>query len=320
MTKNKTYQIKHILVDFDDHKITSNGVELSIDYKAIEVLQLLVMHAGETVHTEDFMDSIWHDKPSSPEVIPAAIARLRKMFKKAGIGDDLIVTVHKVGYRYEPINAEQEITKVSPKYSHPLFKVAFLILTLGGLFLSMGLNIKYYMSNLDEDKLAQIEAAKIQQESLSKTTQIYILRHTEKADETAEDPSLSAAGIERAKYWKKVLQHTDFDQVFTTEFKRNIQTAELISAESSVKPELYYPMSFDVLKFLNLIKGQKVLIIGHSNTIPDMVNRLIDETRYPPMSHENYNILYTITINENGDTSSSMLHIEKPQSMSAPVE
>ena len=312
MSNDKTHQIKHIRIDFDDHKVTSNGVEVSIDYKAIEVLQLLIKHAGETVHTEQFMDSIWHDKPSAPEVIPAAIARLRKMFKKAGIGDDLIVTVHKVGYRFEPLSEDEEHTLVNPKQSHSLLNVFFLILGLAGLFTSIGLNIKHYMNNNDEDQLAQIEAAKIQQESASDATQIYILRHTEKADETSENPDLSVQGIERAKYWKKVLQHTEFDQVFTTDFKRNIQTAELISAASSVKPELYYPMSFDVLKFLNLIKGQQVLIIGHSNTIPDMVNRLIGETKYPPMSHKNYNILYIITINKNGDTSSNMLHVEMP--------
>ncbi len=71
-------------------------------------------------------------------------------------------------------------------------------------------------------------------------------------------------------------------------------------------------MSFDVLKFLKLIQGQQVLIIGHSNTIPDMVNRIIGETKYPPMSHENYNILYTVSINSKGESSSSMLHIEVP--------
>lgn len=312
MSNDKIHHIKHIRIDFDDHKITSNGVEVSIDYKAIEVLQLLIMHAGETVHSEQFMDSIWHDKPSAPEVIPAAIARLRKMFKKAGISDDLIVTVHKVGYRYEAITTDEDPPFEGHKQNRPKLKVALWLLTVGGLLISLGLNIKHHMNSNAEDQLAQIQAANIQQESASNTTQIYILRHTEKADETSENPNLSAQGIERAKYWKKVLQHTEFDQVFTTEFKRNIQTAELISAASSVKPELYYPMSFDVLKFLNLIKGQKVLIIGHSNTIPDMVNRLIDETKYPPMSHKNYNILYVITINENGDTSSSMLHIEMP--------
>ena len=71
-------------------------------------------------------------------------------------------------------------------------------------------------------------------------------------------------------------------------------------------------MSFDTVKFIKEIQGQKVLIIGHSNTIPDMVNRIIDETMYPPMSHKNYNLLYLITINENGNTSSSVLHIEMP--------
>ena len=309
---HNTYQIKHVAIDFNDHKITSNGVELNIDLKAAKVLQLLIEHAGTTVNSHDFMDQVWHDKPSSPEVVPAAIARLRKMFKLVGISDELIVTVHKVGYRFEPLEESQSASKPNKKKSNPFIQAAALVLILGGLMVSMGLNVKHYMGNLDEDKLATITAANRQQESLSEATQIYIIRHTEKADETAEDPELSAAGIERAKYWKKVLQHIHFDQVFTTDFVRNIQTAELISSDSSIKPELYYPMSFDVLKFINLIKGEKVLIIGHSNTIPDMVNRLIDETKYPPMSHENYNVLYVVTINKNGDTSSTMLHIEKP--------
>ena len=310
---NKTYKIKHIIIDFDDFKITSNGVEMSIDHKAIEVMQMLTENAGETVNSHDFMDRVWQDKPSSPEVIPAAIARLRKMFKKAGISEDIIVTVHKVGYRFEPIE-ETEAAAPNRKKTHPLLQAVTLILIMGGLLLSMGLNVKHYIGNLDKDKLAAIDAANRKQESLSDVTQIYIIRHTEKADETAENPELSAAGIERAKYWKEVFQHIEFDQVFTTDFVRNIQTAEIISTDNSIKPELYYPMSFDVLKFINLIRGEKVLIIGHSNTIPDMVNRLIDETRYPPMSHENYNILYIVNINKNGDTSSSMLHIEKPNS------
>lgn len=274
-------------------------------------MQLLIQHAGETVSSNDIMDQIWHDKPSSPEVIPAAVARLRKMFKKAGISEDIIVTVHKVGYRYEPIEDIQIKHSVEVK-NKSYRNLAIFLLLFSGLLLSLGLNVKNHLAKSGSHDLSQLEAAKRNQESASDVTQIYIIRHTEKTDDTAENPDLSLAGIERAKYWKKVLQHIEFDQVFTTDFKRNIQTAELISNDSSVKPELYYPMSFDVLKFINLIKGQKVLIVGHSNTIPDMVNRLIDETKYPPMSHENYNIMYVVNINKNGDTSSSMLHIEKP--------
>jgi 2,3-bisphosphoglycerate-dependent phosphoglycerate mutase len=310
---NHIYDIRHIKVDFNDHKLTSNGVELSIDHKAIEVLELLVNHAGETVTSDSFMEQIWHDKPSAPEVVPAAIARLRKLFKQAGVADDLIVTVHKVGYRFEPPQ-EPSSNQESENQSHgsKLFPVLFAI-TLLALLTTLFLYFRKDEINLPAVHITDDEAREIQPVSQSNVTQIYILRHTEKQDDTAEDPILSAAGIARAKYWKKVLQNIEFDQVFTTNFKRNIQTAKLISDANSIKPELYYPMSFDVLKFLNLIKNQKVLIIGHSNTIPDMVNRLINETQYPPMSHENYNILYIITIHDNGDTSSSMLHIEMPE-------
>ncbi len=308
-----TYNIKHLTVDFADHKITSNGVEMSIDYKAVKVLMLMIENSGTTVTTDQFMEAVWQDKPSAPEVIPAAIARLRKMFKQAGISDEIIVTVHKVGYRFMPPEGEEAHNHPPSKSSPPQLQRMFMLLLLGSLFASVAFNIKHYLSRVDQKQLAATKAQNLNQESASQTTQLYIIRHTEKASDTAENPDLSPAGIERAKYWKKVLQHIEFDQVFTTDFIRNVQTAKLVATESNIKPELYYPMSFDVLKFLQLVQGQKVLIIGHSNTIPDMVNRLIDETKYPPMSHENYNLLYLITINQNGDTSSSLLHIEKPQ-------
>lgn len=309
---NNTYSIKHIKIDFNDHKITSNGVELSIDLKAALVLQLLIEQAGTTVHTNDFMDQVWHDKPSSPEVIPAAIARLRKMFKLAGISDDLIVTVHKVGYRFEVPDDKNSSQPIPQSATNSIKIKVFLLLLLVALMASLAFNFKQPSRVVGVKNQKFNQTTPIIQESESNVTQIFILRHTEKEDETSENPALSAAGIKRAKYWKKVLQHTTFDQVFTTDFTRNIQTADLIASSSSIKPELYYPMSFDVMNFMNLIKGETVLIIGHSNTIPDMVNRLINETKYPPMSHQNYNILFTIAINENGETSSNMLHIEMP--------
>jgi 2,3-bisphosphoglycerate-dependent phosphoglycerate mutase len=310
---NNTHQIRHLSIDFTDHSISSNGVELSIDHKAVEVLQLLIAHAGHTVTTDQFMDQVWKDKPSAPEVVPAAVARLRKLFKMAGISDELIVTVHKVGYRYEPLAADVQQTD-EPSFYDLLVrnKVNVLLYSIFFVMISV-ISISWMKQNTETAQQSQFsELQAIQPQTGELVTQIYILRHTEKADDSA-DSVLSQAGIERAKYWKKVLQHTEFDQVYTTDFKRNIQTAELIAESSSVKPELYHPMSFEVLKFLKLIEGKKVLIIGHSNTIPDMVNRLIGETRFPPMSHDNYNIMYVVTITPDGTASTVKLHIENPR-------
>jgi DNA-binding winged helix-turn-helix (wHTH) protein/broad specificity phosphatase PhoE len=311
MSSQSTYRIKHVTVDFEECVMTSNEVPVSIDHKAIEVLQLLVESAEEVVHIDQFMDTIWRDKPSSPEVVPAAVARLRKVFKQCGINDELIITVHKKGYRFDPPKEVSHTEQSEFQTKKPVWLYTLLGLLMTVLFISLFFNVNQNALKSMPEDLSHVEGIDIQSESSSKTTQIFILRHTEKADDS-ENPDLSAKGIERAKYWKKVLQHTEIDHVYTTDFKRNIETALLISDNNSVKPELYYPMSFDVQKFLKLIKGETVLIIGHSNTIPDMVNRLINENKYPPMSHKNYNILYLITINENGDSSSSMLHIETP--------
>ena len=141
--------------------------------------------------------------------------------------------------------------------------------------------------------------------------QLFILRHTEKQEPDAEDPQLSEQGIKRAQYWARVLQDVQFDAVYTTNFKRNIQTANLVTAGRDVELKIYYPMSFDVKQFLQQEQGKRILIIGHSNTIPDMVNRLVGSNEEPPMSHQNYNLLYIVNIDQNSRYS-TLLHIENP--------
>ena len=142
---NKVFQIKHLCFDFDDFKVTSNGVDMSIDHTAVEVFKLMVENSGQTVSNITFMETVWANKPSAPEVIPAAIARLRKLFKQTGISDDLIVTVHKVGYRFEPLTKEnipvksQTIDKPAPTLTVKIF----LILLSMGLLVSIYYNYKY---------------------------------------------------------------------------------------------------------------------------------------------------------------------------------
>ena len=306
------YKIRHLVISFEDHSILSNGIPIKIDHKAIEVLRLLIEHSGHTVTVDEFMEKIWIGKPSSPEVVTSAIARLRRCFKLAGIGDDLIVTLPKVGYRFVDPKELSEGETFNEPNSPSKWKTVWFAAVLLMLLASLAFNWVQYQHAPSLAKTGTARNGHIQAESASTVTQIYILRHTEKEDDVSEDPLLSESGLKRATYWKQVLAEIDISQIFTTDFKRNIQTAETLAENYDVKPELYYPMSFDIVQFINEIKGKKVLIIGHSNTIPDMVNRLIGESTYPPMSHTDYDKLFLITINANGDTSSSLLDIEFP--------
>ena len=306
------YKIRHVVINFEDHSILSNGIPIKIDHKAIDVLQLLIEHSGHTVTVDEFMEKIWIGKPSSPEVVTSAIARLRRCFKLAGIGDDLIVTLPKVGYRFIDPNELPAGETINESYSPSKWKSVWFAAALLMLLASLAFNWAQYQHSPSPAKMRTASNGRIQAESASIVTQIYILRHTEKADDVSEDPLLSESGKKRARYWKQVLADIDINQIYTTDLKRNIETAETLAENYHVKPELYYPLSFDIIQFINEIKGQRVLIIGHSNTIPDMVNRLIGESTYPPMSHTDYDKLFLITINANGDTSSSLLDIELP--------
>jgi DNA-binding winged helix-turn-helix (wHTH) protein/broad specificity phosphatase PhoE len=306
------YKIQHVVIDFDDHSFLSNGIPVKIDHKALEVLQLLLEHAGNTVTTDEFMQKIWIGKPSSPEVVTSAIARLRRCFKLAGISDELVTTVPKVGYRFEaPASGPTEATtrKQSGQSKWKMAGLAIAILLLLG---SLAFNWLQFQKAPTSVHTKTASSGGLQPESTSKATQIYIMRHTEKADDVTEDPLLSEAGKIRAQYWKQVLANVEIDQIYSTDLKRTVETAEILAENYQIKPEFYYPLSFDIVNFITEVQGQKVLIIGHSNTIPDMVNRLIGESTYPPMSHTDYDKLFVITINANGDTSSSLLDIELP--------
>lgn len=48
-------------------------------------------------------------------------------------------------------------------------------------------------------------------------------------------------------------------------------------------------------EFLWYTKGNRVLIVGHSNTTPMLVNQLLGEERFPDMDDSDNSSLYVVT-------------------------
>ena len=46
--------------------------------------------------------------------------------------------------------------------------------------------------------------------------------------------------------------------------------------------------------------GETVLIAGHSNSIPDLVNELIGDKKYEQLDENDYNYLFIVTVTEIG--------------------
>ena len=82
----------------------------------------------------------------------------------------------------------------------------------------------------------------------NKTTQYYFIRHAEKAD-SSKNPNLSEKGLERAQEWKAIFSEINFDAVYSTDFKRTLQTINPIVLENGKILKIYNPQIVDIETF-----------------------------------------------------------------------
>jgi 2,3-bisphosphoglycerate-dependent phosphoglycerate mutase len=142
----------------------------------------------------------------------------------------------------------------------------------------------------------------------------YIVRHAEKTDDSA-DPQLSQLGIERAVDLEKYLAAKKLDTVFTSTFKRTILTGLTVSFPRGI-PQLVIdqqnPQTLNgFIQRLNKITGEKgILVVGHTNTVPAIVQGLCGQT-IAPIAENDYDNIYIITI-KNGNKTLEQLTYGKP--------
>ena len=129
-------------------------------------------------------------------------------------------------------------------------------------------------------------------------TSIYLIRHAEKirTDENERDPLLNKSGLLRAKKWSEIFEKIEINKILSTDTKRTISTVIPTSKEKKIKIELYRPEEINYESFLEKNKGKKVLIVGHSNTIPETTNILIKNKFYDYIEDNNNSNLYFVNI------------------------
>ena len=139
------------------------------------------------------------------------------------------------------------------------------------------------------------------QEPVGKTTTYFLIRHAEKVRENPanKNPDLNERGKQRTENWKKVLQHISFDAIYSTDYKRTLNTVAPISKKLNLAPIIYYPSKVDFNLFQAENEGENVLIVGHSNTIPQFVNGLINQQKYKEMEDDEFSHLYIVTVKGN---------------------
>ena len=131
--------------------------------------------------------------------------------------------------------------------------------------------------------------------SFSQST-VFIVRHAEKAD-GSKDPGLSEAGRGRAEALANMLRDSKISVIYTTEFKRTQQTAApLAKALGLTVTTLPAENQAELVAKLRTSTATS-LVVGHGNTIPDIIKALgITEPVNIPES--DYDNLFVVVLGE----------------------
>jgi len=134
----------------------------------------------------------------------------------------------------------------------------------------------------------------------SDVTTYYFIRHAEKArtDEANKNPNLTIKGLERAKNWSTVLGSVNFDLIYSTNYNRTVQTATPTANSKNLEIQFYNPKILFSEDFKLKTKGKTVLIVGHSNTTPQFVNKVLGIEKYTDIDDSNNSNLYIVTISK----------------------
>jgi broad specificity phosphatase PhoE len=129
---------------------------------------------------------------------------------------------------------------------------------------------------------------------------IFLVRHAERADSdgrVSSDPGLSAEGRTRALHLAQELKDAKIAAIFTSEYQRTQQTAAPLAKSLGIHPEIV--PGKDVSSLIARIRATSgnVLVVGHSNTLPQIVKALGISTPVI-MTEADYDNLFVVLAGE----------------------
>jgi phosphohistidine phosphatase SixA len=134
-----------------------------------------------------------------------------------------------------------------------------------------------------------------------------IVRHAEKAKDDPRDPSLSEGGRARAERLAAALKNQPVRAVYATAYRRTRQTGEP-TAQTHGLQVITYDAKQPAGDFAATLRREHpvgtVLVVGHSNTAPDIAGALC-QCSVAPMAETEYDRRMRIDFDRDGHPSYS---------------
>jgi 2,3-bisphosphoglycerate-dependent phosphoglycerate mutase len=131
-------------------------------------------------------------------------------------------------------------------------------------------------------------------------TKVIVVRHAEKANDRTKNPSLSEEGQNRAKRLSAMLKDVIIDEAYSTSYKRTTQTLTPLSEAKNIEIKSYDALNpTSVEQAVKNGSGKTIIVVGHSNTVPSLVNKLIKENKFSEMHEDDYGKMWVLTFKNN---------------------
>lgn len=130
---------------------------------------------------------------------------------------------------------------------------------------------------------------------------VYLVRHAERAEDGTDDPPISAAGEQRSRLLADMLHDAALTHIHTTDYVRTRATAAPIADQAGLEPALYGADDLGAFAIRLRATPGRHLVIGHSNTTPELVAALGGDPG-GPIEQDEYDRLYMLTVTESAVT------------------
>lgn len=129
------------------------------------------------------------------------------------------------------------------------------------------------------------------------TTRYYLVRHAEKAcDDCASCGLLNPQGTQRALTLRDSLLTKSIDTIFASECLRTQQTAQPLANQLNKSITTY--QTTQLTSFIQTLKkfsdNRSILVVGHSNQIPVIIDSLTHQ-QIAPIGSNDFDNLYIVT-------------------------
>lgn len=130
-------------------------------------------------------------------------------------------------------------------------------------------------------------------------TIFFFVRHAEKLD-NSDDADLSPAGFARAERLGGIMENAGLDFVFATDRQRTQHTAEPVQLRAHTPHWILYPRE-DAAETawlqnqLTTNRGKRLFVVGHSDTVPRMINKLMGSgTNLTELDSNNFSAFFVV--------------------------